>query len=78
MEERPLKIVYNTPALYLLKNAGYIKRVNNDEGKKFLRTVLLKIINSQHISDKNKIEVENNFKDYLPEVNNLTHVATTI
>ena len=72
------KDCYNTPALYLLKNAGYIKRVNNDEGKQFLRTVLLKIINSQHISDKNKIEVENNFKDYLPEVNNLTHVATTI
>ena len=73
------KDCYNIPALFILKNAQYIKKVRNDSVINFLKAILLKIINSQHISDKNKIYVKNNFTDYLNDANNNTnHVITNI
>ena len=64
------KDCYNIPALFILKNAQYIKKVRNDSVINFLKAILLKIINSQHISDKNKIYVKNNFTGYLNDANN--------
>ena len=73
------KDCYNIPALFILKNAQYIKKVKNDSVINFLKAILLKIINSKHISDKNKIYVKNNFTGYLNDANNNTnHVITNI
>ena len=70
---------YNIPALYILKNSKYIKGAGNDSVKNFLRTILLKIINSQNISDENKNYVKNNFTDYLVNTdNNSNHIINNI
>ena len=61
---------YDIPAKTLLKDVNFFKQAGDDLSKNLLKVVLQKIKNSLHIDNNYKIEVENNFKDYLPFVNN--------
>ena len=64
------KDCYNIPAIFLLKNAKFFKRADNNLSLSSLRKVVQKIVHSQNIDNKYKIEVDNTFKDYLFGVNN--------